>query len=170
MWYNFCAVPLGPTDQQSWNQMKRVLPGREKTTACAVRHIQGEMRWCPWSYLSPVRAARGTNSLSCGILRAFSFHEHWIFPWHSLSCVTMDSVFVWVCYWAVASFTMVFPRQRGLNILGPVFPIQVLEQLPQSRGKVLVLGIQRVSQSFNFCNNSCYGVSWFNQELWKKMT
>lgn len=98
----------------------------------------------------------------------FCFRECWIFPWHSLSYVTTDSVFVWVYYQEVTSFTVTLWRQRGLNILESVLPIQDLEQQSQSRGQILVLGIQRVSQSFNFCNNSCYGVSWFYQELWTK--
>lgn len=97
----------------------------------------------------------------------FLSHECWIFPKHSLSYVTTDSMFVWVCYQQVASCNLVLPWQKGSNISGPMFAIQVLEQVPQRRGEVLILGISRVSQSFSLYNSCCYGVSWSNQELWK---
>lgn len=96
VWFLHCPFGTHRSTELESDEKSSSWKGKNYCTCSSA--ISGEKRWCPWSYPSPIWAARGTSSLSCGILHAFAFHEHWIFPRHSLSCVTTDSVFVWVCF------------------------------------------------------------------------
>lgn len=94
---------------------------------------------------------------------AFFFHEYWVFSQHSLSCMTTDWVSSRFATEKYPLYLWLFQRRQAERIK---YFWTSISYSPESRGEILVLGIQRVPLSLNFCNNSSYRVSWFNQDLW----